>query len=89
MSWPSCPTLYLVSHHSAIILHFSTGCVQIDFSRDCTTLILGPWMAALTYINQKLLSLSPRADQPALIACTEVDRMLSWCSAINSLKASS
>ncbi|XP_070269769.1 serine/threonine-protein kinase PLK1 isoform X2 [Myotis yumanensis] len=86
---------------SAIILHLSNGCVQINFFQDHTKLILCPLMAAVTYINEKRdfrtyrLSLleefgcSKELASRLRYARTMVDKLLSSRSATNRLKASS
>uniref|UniRef100_A0A8D0XVM6 Serine/threonine-protein kinase PLK n=1 Tax=Sus scrofa TaxID=9823 RepID=A0A8D0XVM6_PIG len=86
---------------SAIILHLSNGCVQINFFQDHTKLILCPLMAAVTYIDEKRdfrtyrLSLleefgcSKELASRLRYARTMVDKLLSSRSATNRLKASS
>ncbi|XP_022382219.1 serine/threonine-protein kinase PLK1 isoform X1 [Enhydra lutris kenyoni] len=86
---------------SAIILHLSNGCVQINFFQDHTKLILCPLMAAVTYIDERRdfrtyrLSLleeygcSKELASRLRYARTMVDKLLSSRSAASRLKASS
>ncbi|CAD7683656.1 unnamed protein product [Nyctereutes procyonoides] len=86
---------------SAIILHLSNGCVQINFFQDHTKLILCPLMAAVTYIDERRdfrtyrLSLleeygcSKELASRLRYARTMVDKLLSSRSAANRLKSSS
>lgn len=86
---------------SAIVLHLSNGCVQVNFFQDHTKLILCPLMAAVTYINEKRdfrtyrLSLleehgcSRELASRLRYARTMVDKLLGSRSASTRLKASS
>ncbi|XP_059737381.1 serine/threonine-protein kinase PLK1 isoform X2 [Bos indicus] len=86
---------------SAIILHLSNGCVQINFFQDHTKLILCPLMAAVTYIDEKRDFRTYRLSLLEEYGCSKelasrlryaramVDKLLSSRSAANRLKASS
>ncbi|XP_073739042.1 LOW QUALITY PROTEIN: serine/threonine-protein kinase PLK1-like [Callorhinus ursinus] len=86
---------------SAIILHLSNGCVQINSFQDHTKLILCPLMAAVTYLAERWdfrtyhLSLleeygcSKELASRLRYARTMVDKLLSSRSAASRLKASS